>query len=42
MMYSDKAELRRAASWPGVKAGSRERLMEHLQGLHCVELQVLL
>jgi WD40 repeat protein len=31
MMYSEKAELRCAANWPGVKAGSREQLMEQLQ-----------
>ena len=32
MMYSEKSELRHAANWPGVKAGSREQLMEQLQG----------
>ena len=32
MMYSDKTELRSAANWQGVKAGSRESLMEQLQG----------
>lgn len=31
-MYSEKVELRAAANWPGVKAGSRESLMEQLQG----------
>lgn len=33
MMYSDKAELRDAANWAGVKGGSREQLMEQLQGI---------
>jgi hypothetical protein len=32
MMYSDKTELRSAANWQGVKAGSRGSLMEQLQG----------
>ena len=32
-MYSDKTELRDAANWVGVKGGSREQLMEQLQGI---------
>ncbi len=32
MMYLDQEELRRAAGWPGVKGGARERLMDKLQG----------
>ena len=32
MMYSDKDMLRRAAKWPGVEGGSREKLMDKLQG----------
>lgn len=31
MMYPDKGELCRAASWPGVKGGAREKLMDKLQ-----------
>ena len=32
MMYQDNKELHKAASWPGVKGGGRERLMDELQG----------
>ena len=32
MMYQDNEELHKAASWPGVKGGGRERLMDELQG----------
>ena len=32
MMYSDKAMLRKAAGWPGLRGGAREQLMDKLQG----------
>lgn len=32
MMYSDKDMLRRAAGWPGLDGGAREKLMDKLQG----------
>ena len=32
MMYSDKDMLRKAAGWPGLGGGAREKLMDKLQG----------
>jgi len=32
MMYSDKELLRKAAQWPGLSGGAREKLMDKLQG----------
>lgn len=32
MMYPNKEDLRQAASWPGVKGGSRQKLVDKLQG----------
>ena len=32
MMYSNKEDLRNAASWPGVHGGSRQILVEKFQG----------
>lgn len=32
MMYSDKDMLRKAAGWPGLDGGAREKLMDRLQG----------
>ena len=36
MMYSEKTELRRAANWYGVKAGSRDILLEQLQSIYII------
>ena len=33
MMYVDKDMLRKAAKWPGLGGGAREKLMDKLQGV---------
>ena len=33
VMCQSRGELLQAASWPGVSGGSRERLMDQLQGM---------
>ncbi len=32
MMYPNEDDLRKAASWPGVRGGSRQLLVDKLQG----------
>lgn len=37
MMYPNLEDLRKAASWPGVRGGSRQILVDKLQGnSHCM------
>lgn len=33
MMHPNKDDLRQAANWPGVEGGSRQKLVDELQGI---------